>query len=158
MPPTSLPDTQTLVLRFLEALGTAETSLSSLSTSVSQLDQATQLLAATTPQLSALASLPADLVQATDHLARTLRPGTRRIWLQARAASLAACLVTVIALTCLRPQWMLTPDQGRQLRPGQSLEKLYQEMPASRRSRLLELLDLNSRPSPPSPPAPSSKP
>jgi hypothetical protein len=155
MPPTSLPDTQTLVLRFLEALGTAETSLSSLSTSVLQLDQATQLLAATTPQLSSLTSLPADLVNATDHLARTLRPGTRRIWLQAMAASLAACLVTVLALTCLRPQWTLTPDQARQLRLGQSIERLYQEMAPARRSRLLELLGPTS--SPPLPPTPSSK-
>src|ERR1700712_5586584 len=114
MPPASLPDTQTLVLRFLEALGTAETSLSSLSTSVSQLDQTTQLLAATTPQLSALTSLPADLVQAADRLTQILRPSTRRIWLQATAVSLASSLLMVLALTCLRPQWTLTSDQARQ--------------------------------------------
>lgn len=140
MPPTSIPDTQTLVLRFLEALGTAETSLSSLSTSVSQLDQLTQVLATTTPQLSALTSVPTDLMLAADRLAQVLRPRTRRIWLQAMAVSLAACLVTVLAVTGLRPQWILTTDQARQLRLGQSIERLYQEMPAPRRSRLLELL------------------
>lgn len=145
MPPTSpLPDTQTLVLRFLEALGTAETSLSSLSASLSRLDQITQLLATTTPQLSALSSLPTEMVQAADRLARTLRPSTRRIWLQAASISLAACLLSLITLTCLRPHWMLTPDQGRQLRLGQSIERRYQEMTASRRSQLLELLDPTS--------------
>jgi hypothetical protein len=145
MPPTSpLPDTQTLVLRFLEALGTAETSLSSLSASLSRLDQITQLLATTTPQLSALSSLPAELVQAADRLDRTLRPSTRRIWFQAASISLAACLLTLVTLTYLRPHWMLTPDQGRQLRLGQSIERRYQEMPPSRRSQLLELLDPTS--------------
>jgi hypothetical protein len=141
MPPTStLPDTQTLVLRFLEALGTAETSLSSLSGSLSRLDQITQILASTTPQLAELSSLPAELVQAAERLAKTLRPSTRRIWLQAAAISLAACLLTLVTLTVLRPQWMLTPDLGRQLRLGQSIEQRFQEMNASRRSQLLELL------------------
>ena len=145
MPPTStLPDTQTLVLRFLEALGTAETSLSSLSDSLSRLDQVTQILASTTPQLSELSSLPAELVQATDRLAKTLRPSTGRIWLQAASISIAACLLTLVTLTCLRPQWMLAPDQGRQLRLGQSIERRFQEMTASRRSQLLELLDPTS--------------
>ena len=81
MPPSSLPDTQTLVHRFLEALATAETSLTSLSTSVSQLDQLTQLLASTTPQLTELVPLPRDLMQAADRLAQVLRPSARRIWL-----------------------------------------------------------------------------
>jgi hypothetical protein len=145
MPPTStLPDTQTLVLRFLEALGTAETSLSSLSTSLARLDQITQILATTTPQLTELTSLPAELVQAADRLDRTLRPSTRRTWLQAASICLAACLLTLVTLTCLRPQWMLTTDQGRQLRLGQSIERLYQEMPTSRRAKLLELLDPTS--------------
>ena len=144
MPPSSLPDTQTLVHRFLEALATAETSLTSLSTSVSQLDQLTQLLASTTPQLTELVPLPRDLMQAADRLAQVLRPSTRRTWLQATSVSLAACVVTVVALTCLRPQWMLRPDQARQLWLGESIERLYQEMPASRRSRLLELLDSSS--------------
>jgi hypothetical protein len=145
MPPTStLPDTQTLVLRFLEALGTAETSLSSLSDSLSRLDQVTQILASTTPQLAELNSLPAELVQAADRLAKTLRPSSRRIWLQAASISLAACLLTLVTLTCLRPQWMLTPDQRRQLRLGQSIERRFQEMTASRRSQLLELLNPTS--------------
>jgi hypothetical protein len=145
MPPTStLPDTQTLVLRFLEALGTAETSLSSLSGSLSRLDQITQILASTTPQLAELSTLPAELVQAADRLAKTLRPSKRRIWLQAAATSLAACLLTLVLLTVLRPQWMLTPELGRQLRLGQSIERRFQEMTASRRSQLLDLLDPTS--------------
>jgi hypothetical protein len=47
-------------------------------------------------------------------------------------------------LTCLRPQWMLTQDEARQLRLGQSIERLYQEMPAPRRAQLLELIDLKT--------------
>lgn len=145
MPPTStLPDTQTLVLRFLEALGTAETSLSSLSDSLSRLDQVTQILASITAQLAELSSLPAELVQSADRLAKTLRPTSRRIWLQAASISIAACLLTLVTLTCLRPQWMLTPDQSRQLRFGQSIERRFQEMTASRRSQLLALLDPTS--------------
>jgi hypothetical protein len=58
--------------------------------------------------------------------------------------STAACLLTLVTLTCLRPQWMLTPDLGRQLRLGQSIERRFQEMTASRRSQLLELLDPTS--------------
>jgi len=144
MPPASLPDLQTLVHRFLAALETAETSLTSLTACLAQLDQLTRSLDAATPQLSELKGLPAELRQATDHLARTLRPSTRRIWLQATAVSLATCALLLIALTCLRPQWTLTSDQARQLRLGQSIERLYQEMPAARRGRLLELLDPTS--------------
>jgi hypothetical protein len=72
MPPDSIPDTQTPVLRFLEALGTAETSLSSLSASVSQLEGTTKLLAATTPA-SPWTCRPSAMLRSTSEENATVR-------------------------------------------------------------------------------------